>query len=394
MLVTKVSFHLPISKKAPVFSRYAFPPSCRHFTSTPTPRYPTSPASHFKGTKHFLTLRDFTPVQILHLIRRSLELKQQITAERAGQALSPLAKGEIAPLASKTLGMIFSKKSTRTRVSAEAGWAYYGGSTMYLGKDDIQLSGGEALRDTSVVISSMVDCLLARVGEHEEVETLAQYSSVPVINALTAKYHPLQALADIMTLYELYLPDALSHKSSPSSTSLPLPLLPKLNIAWVGDGNNIIHSLLVTLPRLGANVSVATPKGYDCAPDVVEYAEEHATGGDERGEISFTRDPEVAVKDADVIVTDTWVSMGQEKEKAKRLAEFKGYQVTEAMAKGAKPDWKFMHCLPRKPEEVDDDVFYNPERSVVFQEAENRKYTVMAVYEMLMLWAKDAPVGK
>ncbi|KAJ3042282.1 ornithine carbamoyltransferase [Rhizophlyctis rosea] len=366
-------------------------PICRRttsrlFTTSPITRNPTSPQVSFKGTTHFLTLRDFTPAQILHLIRRSLELKRQITAERAGDALSPLAKGDPAPLAGKTLGMIFSKKSTRTRVSSEAGWAYYGGHTMYLGKDDIQLSGGEALRDTSVVISSMVDGILARVGEHDEIETLAEYSSVPVINALTAKYHPLQALADVMTLYEIYLPDALSH--SPTKNPLPLPLLPKLNVAWVGDGNNIIHSLLVTLPRLGANVSVATPKGYDCAEDVVEFAKEHATGGQERGEISFTRDPTVAVKDADVIVTDTWVSMGQEMEKAKRLQEFQGYQVTEEMAKGAKPNWKFMHCLPRKPEEVDDEVFYNPERSVVFQEAENRKYTVMAVYEMLMLWAK------
>ncbi|KAJ3290080.1 ornithine carbamoyltransferase [Borealophlyctis nickersoniae] len=282
--------------------------------------------------------------------------------------------------------MLFSKRSTRTRVSSESGWAYYGGHPMYLGKDDIQLGGGEALRDTAVVISSMVDAILARVGGHEEIETLAKYSSVPVINALTAKFHPLQALADVMTLYEVYLPDALS-SSSPKS-NLPLPLLPPLRVAWVGDANNIIHSLLVTLPRIGASLSVATPEGYDCDADVVEFAKEHATGG-ERGTIEFTRDPAVAVKGADVIVTDTWISMGQESQKEQKLKDFKGYKVTEAMAKGAKPDWKFMHCLPRKHEEVDDQVFYNPKRSIVFQEAENRKYTVMAVYEMLMIWAKN-----
>ncbi|KAJ3178189.1 ornithine carbamoyltransferase [Geranomyces variabilis] len=368
-----------------------------------------SPPVSFIGTKHLLTLRDLSPPQILALVRRSLELKDEMRTAREQQHHSYISNRRdddtqtryrsggggggdgggdgTTPLAGKTLAMIFTKRSTRTRVSAETGWAHYGGHPMFLGKDDIQIGGGEPLRDTAIVVSSMVDAILARVGEHEEIETLAKNSTVPVINALTARFHPLQALADIMTLYETVIPDALNY---PASAKLPLPLLPPLKVAWVGDANNIIHSLLVSLPRIGPiSLTVATPQGYNCDPEVVSDAVGEATGGDKRGEVKFTRDPAVAVRDADFIITDTWVSMGQEAEKAKRLRDFAGYQVTEKMASGAKPDWKFMHCLPRKAEEVDDEVFYNPNRSIVFQEAENRKYTVMAVYEMLMLWAKN-----
>ncbi|KAJ3158329.1 ornithine carbamoyltransferase [Geranomyces michiganensis] len=362
------------------------------------------PPVSFIGTKHLLTLRDLSPAQILALVRRSLELKDEMRTareqqhhdyttsseshgRRAGGGGGGGTSGTAGALAGKTLAMIFTKRSTRTRVSAETGWAHYGGHPMFLGKDDIQIGGGEPLKDTAIVVSSMVDAILARVGEHHEIETLAKNSTVPVINALTARYHPLQALADIMTLYETVIPDVLNY---PASAKQPLPLLPPLKVAWVGDANNIIHSLLVSLPRIGPiSLTVATPHGYNCDPEVISNAVGEATGGEKRGEVRFTRDPAAAVKDADFIITDTWVSMGQEAEKAKRLRDFAGYQVTEKMASGAKPDWKFMHCLPRKAEEVDDEVFYNPNRSIVFQEAENRKYTVMAVYEMLMLWAKN-----
>ncbi|KAI8826744.1 mitochondrial ornithine carbamoyltransferase [Fimicolochytrium jonesii] len=334
----------------------------------------------FANTKHFLTLRDFTTPQILQLIRRSLELKQLIRSHPSE------ARSREQALAGRTMGMIFTKRSTRTRVSAETGWAYYGGHSMFLGKEDIQIGGGEPLKDTAIVVSSMVDVILARMGGHEEIEILAANSSVPVINALTAKYHPLQALADIMTLYESSLPNALTQ---PTSSDLPLPLLPPLKVAWIGDANNIIHSLLVSLPRLGPiELTVATPKGYNCDADVVNFAIGEATGGAEKGTVHFTKDPREAVRNADFVITDTWVSMGQESEKAKRIKDFDGFRITEKMVKdgGGKPDWKFMHCLPRKIEEVDDEVFYNPNRSIVFQEAENRKYTVMAVYEMLMSW--------
>jgi ornithine carbamoyltransferase len=251
-------------------------------------------------------------------------------------------------------------------------------------------------------------------------QELAKYSSVPIINALTAKYHPLQILADVMTLYETYVPESrnigalvpsTTVSSSPSTHSQispchPLPPLPaNLNVAWIGDANNILNSLLVTLPRLGVNLNVATPKGYPVDQDVKEYVESlpsivstpsnnSASGAVkekdaiswELGKVTYTHSAAEALQNADVIITDTWVSMGQEAEKKKRLSDFAGFQVTEAMAKngGAKQDWKFMHCLPRKQEEVDDEVFYNTERSLVWEEAENRKYTVMAVFEALM----------
>ncbi|ORX51404.1 mitochondrial ornithine carbamoyltransferase [Piromyces finnis] len=331
----------------------------------------------FKGIKNFISLKDFTPEQILWLIRNSLEIKQDI---KNGKSLPQYLKG-------KTLGMFFTKRSTRTRVSSESGWAGYGGHPMFLGKDDIQVGAGEPWKDTSIVVSSMVDCILARLGGHEEVETLAKYSSVPVINALTAKYHPLQILADIVTIYETYLPN---WRELPTN-GLPLPKLPNLKVAWIGDANNILHSLLVTLPRIGISISAATPKKYTSPQDVIDFAVKNSRKNNkDYGEVSFTHDPVAAVKDCDIIITDTWISMGQESEKKQRLIDFAGFQVTEELAKkgGAKKDWKFMHCLPRKPQEVNDEVFYNPKRSIVFQEAENRKYTVMSVFEMLMVEAK------
>jgi len=331
----------------------------------------------FKGVKNFISLKDFTPEQILWLIRRSLEIKQDL---KNGKPLPQHLKG-------KTLGMFFTKRSTRTRVSSESGWASYGGHPMFLGKDDIQVGAGEPWKDTSIVVSSMVDCILARLGAHDEVETLAKYSSVPVINALTAKFHPLQILADIVTIYETFLPN---WKDLPTN-GLPLPKLPHLKVAWIGDANNILHSLLVTLPRIGISIAAATPKKYNSPQDVIDFAVNNSRKTNkDYGEVSFTHDPKVAVKDCDIIITDTWISMGMESEKKQRLIDFAGFQVTEELAKqgGAKKNWKFMHCLPRKPQEVNDEVFYNPKRSIVFQEAENRKYTVMSVFEMLMVEAK------
>ncbi|KAJ3338098.1 hypothetical protein HDU93_009969 [Gonapodya sp. JEL0774] len=217
---------------------------------------------------------------------------------------------------------------------------------------------------------------------------LAKHAPAPVINGLTAKFHPLQILADIMTLYETYAPGA-------ATAAAPLPHLSNLKVAWVGDGNNILNDLLVSLPRIGVSLAAATPKGYESPEDVVDFAKKHSRGGangsNEMGALTLTSDPFEAVHNADVLVTDTWISMGQEAEKAKRLQAFANYQITESMARkgGAKPDWKFMHCLPRKSEEVDEEVFYGP-RSIVWQEGENRKYTVMAVYEMLMLQANKS----
>lgn len=328
---------------------------------------------------HFLSLKDLPKAQILDLLRSSLKLKQlrqKVSAnlDYAPNA-TPLNAQRSSPaeqylnLSGKTLAMIFTKKSTRTRVSAETGWASFGGHPLFLSHNDIQTSGGEALQDTSRVISSMADLILARVGDHHEIETLAKYSSVPVINALTSKFHPLQILADLMTIVETYAGSSLAGDNL---------LDRRLKVAWVGDANNIVNSMIATYPRLGLDLSVATPKGYSVESDIADL------GANMPGTLDISHSPQQAVKDADVIVTDTWISMGQETEKKQRMADFHGFQVTEGMAGHANPDWKFMHCLPRKPQEVDDQVFYNPERSLVFQEAENRKYTVMAVFQMLM----------
>jgi ornithine carbamoyltransferase len=313
--------------------------------------------------KNLISLKDLSKPQIQQLVKRALEIKQD--------------RRPLDLLRNKTLAMIFTKQSTRTRISAETGWAHYGGHPIFLGAKDLQLGSGEPLWVTSKVISSMADCILARVGDHSEIEQLAQHSSVPVINALTAKFHPLQILADLMTLYESFV-------SNPLETN-NLPELPPLTISWVGDSNNILNSMLVTYPRLGLNVRVATPPGYPIDNDVLRYAKKH-------GPIFISNSPEEAVKGSDIIVTDTWISMGQESEMQTRLHDFKGFQVTEELARRgeANPNWKFLHCLPRKEYEVDDEVciinqVFQGTRSLVFTEAENRKYTVMAVYEALML---------
>ena len=282
---------------------------------------------------------------------------------------------------------------------------------MFLGSQDIQLGVNESLLDTAKVVSSMVDGIMARVGHHSEVEvsqsrdaarraesgtelrpaartgnmacftfekltclvcaqTLAEHSSVPVINALSHLYHPSQILADLLTMLETY---------SPSGKAPTLSSLRGLTVAWIGDSNNILNDMIVSFARLGIKLRVATPKGYPLDELVMRTAQEGLSAESSGGTATSTllehfTSPEEAIKGADILVTDTWISMGQEAEKAKRLEDFRGYQITKALAEkgGANPDWKFMHCLPRKAEEVDDEVFYS-DRSLVFPEAENRK---------------------
>ena len=221
----------------------------------------------------------------------------------------------------------------------------------------------ESLLDSARVLSRFNELILARVFAHSDVAELAEHSSVPVINALSDLFHPLQILADLMTLQE----------------NLERGDLDGLRIAWVGDGNNIVHSFLAVAPKLGIDMSVATPVGHECDAAVVKRCmEESQVAGTD---LRLTTDPGEAINGADVIVTDTWVSMGQEAEKEERLKTFAGYQVTRDMVEqgGASANWRFLHCLPRKPEEVDDDVFYDDERSLVWDEAENRMWTVMSV---------------
>lgn len=235
---------------------------------------------------------------------------------------------------------------------------------MFLGKDDIQLGVNESFYDTTKVLSSMTSAIVARVGPHSEIQELVKHSRVPIINALCEKYHPTQAIADLITIKEAF------------------GTLDGLKLSWVGDANNVLHDLAIACVKVGINVAVATPASHQLSREMLAEIESNSSAAT----VEETTDPLEAVKDADIIVTDTWVSMGQEEEKAKRLKEFEGFQVSDEMAQkgGAKKDWKFMHCLPRHSEEVTDEVFYS-DRSVVFEEAENRLYSALAVLEAFVV---------
>lgn len=260
---------------------------------------------------------------------------------------------------------------------------------MFLGKDDIQLGVNESVQDSAIIISSMTAAIVARVKEHTEVMELAKHSSVPVINALSDDFHPLQTVADFLTLFE----SVEGVKGTPSrreaaARGVPGLGLEGLKLAWVGDANNVLFDLAIAAGKMGVHLAVATPDGYGVPPEMKELI--RSAGGDasvQQGDLIETQVPEEAVKDADVLLTDTWVSMGQEAESKKRIEAFRGFQVTSELAKrgGAKPGWKFMHCLPRHQEEVSDEVFYNPARSLVWTEAENRLWAMIAVLEALVV---------
>lgn len=277
--------------------------------------------------------------------------------------------------------MTFSKRSTRTRVSTEAAVVSMGGHPMFLGKDDIQLGVNESLFDTSVIISSMVSAIVARVGPHSDVAELAKHSTVPVINALSDAFHPLQTIADFLTIHE-----TLPSTPTPGRSTTPGLGLKGLKIAWVGDANNVLFDLAIGAAKLGVDVAVATPKGYEIPSAMNEVIKQAAVESGSGAQLFRTNIPEEAIKDADILVTDTWVSMGQEQEKIKRLKDFTGFQITNELARrgGAKPGWKFMHCLPRHQEEVHDEVFYSP-RSLVFPEGENRLWAAIAALEAFVV---------
>ncbi|TFG10613.1 ornithine carbamoyltransferase [Candidatus Heimdallarchaeota archaeon] len=303
--------------------------------------------------RSLLSLKDYTTEEIRFLLDESKKLKAKFKA---------FERDEL-PLEGMTLGMIFQKRSTRTRVSTEVAMYYLGGHALFLSSADIQLGGGETIKDTSRVLSRMVDGVLARVYSHNDVEELVKYSTVPIINALSDKYHPLQILADLLTIEE--------HKGK----------LEGLKLAWVGDGNNVCNSLLIGCAKMGMDMSVATPKGYEVPADVVALAKEFA---EETGsKIITTNDAVAAVTDADIVVTDTFISMGEEDQEKAKLAAFKDYVVTEELCDNAKTDYIFLHCLPYKHKEATEEVFES-EHSVVFDEAENRLHTVMAVLKNLM----------
>lgn len=333
--------------------------SIRCYSSPATPQ--TSPFA----PRHLLSIADLTPAELTTLVRNASSYKTTI---KSGSVPTKL----LGSLNGKTVAMMFNKRSTRTRVSTEAAVTTMGGHPMFLGKDDIQLGVNESLYDTSLVISSMTSCMVARVGPHSDVADLAKHSSVPVINALSNDYHPLQTIADFLTIHDAF-PAHPRHLSTVPSLGLE-----GMKIAWIGDSNNVLFDLAIGALKLGVDISVASPKGYEIPQRMREIILSSAEGVSQPGKLTETNVPEEAIKDADILVTDTWISMGQEEESARRLKAFAGYQITNDLAKrgGAKKDWKFMHCLPRHSEEVADEVFYSP-RSLVFTEAENRLWAAI-----------------
>lgn len=303
--------------------------------------------------KDFISLHDCSKEEIEALLKLALKLKDE---NKKGIAHHHL-KG-------KTLGMIFTKSSTRTRVSFEVGMTQLGGYPLFLSSADIQLGRGETIYDTAKVLERYLDGIMIRTFSHQDVLDLAQYADIPVINALTDLLHPCQVLADLQTIYE--------HKGK----------LEGLKLAYVGDGNNMTNSLMYGCAKMGLDCAVATPKGYEPNAEVVELAKsDFAKSG---AALTITNDPIEAVKNADVIYTDTWVSMGQESEKAERIKLFGGYQVDEKLAANAKDDYVFMHCLPAyRGFEVSEGVI-DGEHSIIFDEAENRLHAQKAVMVTLM----------
>ena len=329
---------------------------------------PYTGQSTLSSPRHLLSTKDLTPEEFSHLVLNASRHKFNKPTICTHWKLKDALTG-------KVIAMLFSKKSTRTRVSTEGAAVAMGGHPMFLGRDDIQLGTNESVHDTSVVISSMVSCIVARVNAHQDVAQLAEHSSVPVINALCDTYHPMQMIADYLTMFETFAGSNSAHTTLRGALS-------GLQVAWVGDANNVLFDMCISARKTGINVAVATPKGYEIPTFMKKIIEEAGMGVQSPGTITETNVPEEAVKNANVIVTDTWVSMGQEEDKARRLKAFEGFQVTSDLAKrgGANENWKFMHCLPRHQEEVSDEVFYSP-RSLVFSEAENRLWAAIAALE-------------
>ncbi len=303
--------------------------------------------------KHLINLNDLSKEQIEDILKLSEKLKKQL---KEG-VQHHLLKG-------KTLGMIFTKSSTRTRVSFEVGMYQLGGYPLFLSSNDIQLGRGETIYDTAQVLSRYIDGIMIRTFKQSDVEDLAKYGNIPVINGLTDLMHPCQILADLLTVYE--------HKGK----------LKGLKMAYLGDGNNVAHSLLHGCSKVGMDIAVASPKGYECDQEIVDQAVDAAKK--EGSKVIMTEDPAEAIANADVVYTDTWVSMGQETEKAERIKIFSPYQVNGELFSKAQGDAIFLHCLPAyRGYEVTEEVIDGPQ-SVIFDEAENRMHAQKAVMAMLM----------
>ncbi|KAG7192131.1 ornithine carbamoyltransferase [Scheffersomyces spartinae] len=310
-----------------------------------------------KSPRHLVSMMELSNEELYSLVSKAEKFKSIVKSNnvKEQQALHNNLLG-------KLVAMLFTKRSTRTRISTEGAASFFGAQPMFLGKDDIQLGVNESMYDTTKVISSMTSCIFARVDSHSQIQELCQHSSVPIINSLCDLYHPLQAITDILSIKETF-----------GRTK-------GLKLAWIGDANNVINDLSIASLRSGMSVSISIPKDIQFDSKIATEAEKLAT---EQGvTFEIVNDPLVALKDANVIVTDTWISMGQELEKVAKLKQFAGYQITQDMLKQGQvaSNWKFMHCLPRHAEEVADDVFYS-DQSIVFEEAENRLYAAMAAID-------------
>lgn len=303
--------------------------------------------------RDFLTVLDFSQEEVQTLIERAFEIKTGYKDELIEY-----------PLRGKTVGLIFEKQSTRTRISFEVAAFQLGGHSIYLSPEKIQMSRGEGIRETARVLSRYVDCLVIRTFEHRTIEEWARYATIPVINGLTDTHHPCQILSDLLTIYE--------KKGK----------IQDLTVAYIGDGNNIAHSLIEGSALMGIRLRVATPPGFEPLEEIVKKSLD--IGKASNGSIEILTDPEYAVIDADVVYTDTWISMGQEEESERRKRSFKRYQVNMKLMERAREDAIIMHCLPAHiGEEITEDMIDSPQ-SVIFDQAENRLHMQKALLIMLL----------
>jgi ornithine carbamoyltransferase len=298
--------------------------------------------------RDFLTIRDLSSKEIGLLLKRAIEFKSGRDANKC-------------PLIGKSVGLLFEKASTRTRVSFEVGIYQLGAQAMYMSTKEIQIGRGETIHDTAKVLSRYLDAIVIRTFSHNTLVEFASYSSIPVINGLSDLHHPCQALGDLMTILE------------------KKGRLQGIKLAYIGDGNNVANSLIEAASKMGMNLTIACPKGYEPDPNVLEKA-----GKSRDSKIIIIKDPKEAMYKADVVYTDVWISMGQEKEAAKKKRKFKNYQLNAALLSYAKKDAIVLHCMPaHRGEEITDEVIDGPQ-SAVFDQAENRLHTQKALLEFLL----------
>lgn len=303
--------------------------------------------------RDFLTLLDYSSEEVAYLLQQAYDMKQDTLAGK----MSPV-------LAGKTLGMIFEKHSTRTRISFEVGMIHLGGHGLFMNARDLQIGRGESVQDTGKVLSQFLDGVMIRAKSHTMVEELAEHTSVPVINGLTDLFHPCQAMADLLTIKEVK-GDLKGQK-----------------LSYIGDGNNVAHSLVIAGAHMGMHVAVATPEGYEYNAGLLEKAKVIAKANG--GSVTATYDPIEAATDADSIYTDVWTSMGQEEEAAKRLIDFKDFQINDQLIRHAKKDYVFLHCLPAHREEEVAASVIDGKNSFVFQQAGNRLHAQKAILASLL----------